>query len=99
MPDNAILPDYYPHDSPYRRLIETNLAALRQRMPDAFDPAIVGGLLVEIANSDGKQLRWPADEVAIMVLNKMFAQSDPERDEFLRGVSAVDWWSEGREHA
>ncbi len=99
MPDNAVLPDYYPHDSPYRRLIESNLQALRQRMPDAFDPAIVGSLLVKIAHSDGKQLRWPADEVAAMVLGKMLAQSDSERDEFLRGVSDSNWWSEGRENA
>jgi len=99
MPDDSVLPEYYPDDSPYRPLIETNLQALRQRMPEAFSPAIVGRLLLEIANSDGKQLRWPADEVATMVLGKMFAHTDAERDAFLRGVSGSDWWSQGKDQA
>ncbi|MFT5133190.1 MAG: hypothetical protein ACI9SC_001659, partial [Gammaproteobacteria bacterium] len=73
--------------------------ALRERLPEAFSPSIVGDLLVQIANSDGKQLRWPADEVAAMVLGKMFAHTDSERDEFLRGVSGSDWWSEGKDEA
>lgn len=96
LPDDSVLPDYYPPDSPYRPLIENNLKAMRQRMPDAFDPAIIGNLLVEIANSDGRQLRWPADEVATMVLEKIFRHTDGQRDEFLRGVSGADWWSEGK---
>ncbi|MBT7951653.1 MAG: SDR family oxidoreductase [Gammaproteobacteria bacterium] len=96
LPEESVLPDYYPTDSAYRALIETNLQGMRQRMPDALDPAIVGKLLVEIANSDGKQLRWPADEVATMVLEKMFAQTDAERDAFLRDVSGSDWWSAGK---
>ena len=99
LPENSVLPDYYPDNSAYRALIETNLQAMRQRMPEAFDPAIVADLLVKIASSDGKQLRWPADEVATMVLEKMFAQSDAQRDEFLRGVSGSDWWSEGKDKA
>jgi NAD(P)-dependent dehydrogenase (short-subunit alcohol dehydrogenase family) len=99
LPDESILPNYYPDDSPYLPLIESNLQTLRQRMPEAFDPAIVGELLVKIADSDGTQLRWPADEVATMVLSKMFAHTDSERDEFLRQVSATDWWSEGKDKA
>ncbi len=99
MPDDSVLPEYYPDESPYRPFIETNLQALRQRMPEAFDPAIFGNLLVEIAQSDGKQLRWPADDVATMVLEKMFAHTDSERDEFLRGVSDAQWWSEGKDRA
>ena len=95
LPEDRVLPDYYPDDSPYRPLIETNLKALRARMPEAFDPAIVAELLVRIAGSDGSQLRWPADEVATMVLDKMFAHNDAERDEFLRGVAGSDWWSQG----
>ena len=97
MPDDSVLPDYYPQDSAYRPLIETNLEEMRRRMPEALDPAIVGNLLVEIANSDGKQLRWPADAVATMVLEKMFAQTDQERDTFLRDVSGSSWWSEGKD--
>ena len=97
--DDSIFPDYYPDNSPYRQLIKTNLEAMRQRLPEALDPAIVGKLLVNIANSDGKQLRWPADAIATMVLEKMFAQTDAERDAFLRDVSASNWWSEGKDKA
>ena len=99
LPEDRVLPDYYPEDSPYRPLIETNLRALRERMPEAFAPSIVADLLVEIAASDGSQLRWPADDVATMVLDKMFAHSDTERDEFLRGVAGSDWWSQGLDSA
>ncbi len=97
--DESALPEYYPLDSPYRALIETNLQAMREKLPDAFDPVIVGDLLVKIANSEGSQLRWPADAVATMVLDKMFAQSDSERDEFLRNVAGSNWWSEGKDKA
>ncbi|NKB36983.1 MAG: SDR family NAD(P)-dependent oxidoreductase [Gammaproteobacteria bacterium] len=98
LPEDKVLPDYYPVSSPYRKLIETNLKALRQRLPEAFPPSIVADLLVKIAASDGSQLRWPADDVATMVLEKMFAQKDKERDDFLRMVSGSDWWSEGKEN-
>ena len=89
------LPRGYPVDSPYRALIEYKWRELQDRMPQAFDPAIVAELLVKIARSDGTRLRWAADEVARRVLATMFAQDDAARDEFLRGVSGTDWWSHG----
>ena len=94
---DSVLPDYYPKHSPYRKLVETNLSTLDKRKDEAFDPEIVAELLVKIANSDGSQLRWPADDVATMVLGKMFAQDDQERDTFLRNVADTEWWSTGGE--
>jgi len=96
LPDQALLPPEYPADSPYRPLVEQRLLEVRDRLPEAMDPGIIGELLVRIAGSDGRQLRWPADAVARKVLSAMFAQDDAQRDEFLRGVSGTDWWSEGR---
>ena len=96
LPVRQALPDSYPADSPYRALIEHRLRELRARLPQAFDPRDVGELLVKIARSDGRQLRWPADASARKVLATMFAQDDATRDAFLRGVSGTDWWSEGR---
>ena len=96
LPDDAVLPADYPADSLYRPLIEHRLRALRARLPEAFDPGRVGDLLVEIAQSDGARLRWPADEVAERVLGTLFAHDDAGRDEFLRMVSDTDWWSAGR---
>jgi NAD(P)-dependent dehydrogenase (short-subunit alcohol dehydrogenase family) len=95
LPAGKMLPEGYPENSPYRALIEQRLRETRQRLPQAFDPMLIATLLVKIARSDGRQLRWPADEVATRVLSTMFAQDDAARDRFLRMVSATDWWSEG----
>lgn len=93
------LPDAYPEDSPYRPLVERRLKEVFQNIGRAPDPEIVGQLLVKIANSDGRQLRWPADRGAEVVIDKVFGQSDLERDLFLREASGIDWWSEGKESA
>ncbi len=95
LPADASLPDAYPAESPYRSLIEWQLGNLRDRMPEAFDPADVASLFVSIANSDESRLRWPADPIAEKVLATMLAQNDSERDEFLRGVAGSEWWSRG----
>lgn len=95
--DDDVLPEDYPKDSAYRVLIETKLRGIYESLKGAFDPADVANLMVEIAASDGNQLRWPADVVAETVLQKMFAQNDAERDVFLRGVSGTDWWSNGHD--
>ncbi len=95
--DDKMLPDDYPYDSPYRTFIEERLTTLRERLPEAFDPALMGELLVEIAESDSGKLRWPADAVARKVLATMFAQDDESRDSFLREVSNSYWWSSGKD--
>ena len=94
---DAVLPDYYPGDSPYRPLIEAKLGELRTRLPEAFDPRVVGDLFVEIAKSNGDRLRWAADPVAEKVLGAMFGHDDAGRDKFLRDVSGSDWWSSGKD--
>ncbi len=86
-----------PAESPYRPLIEQRMANLGRRIGDALHPRSVGSLLVEIAESDGRRLRWPADEVAVCVMATLFGQDDAARDEFLRGVSGSDWWSRGED--
>lgn len=95
LPAASLLPADYPSDSAYRPLIEWQLNNLRRRMPEALDPATVADLFVEIAAADGSRLRWPADDIATRVLDTMFAQSDGERDEFLRSVANSDWWTNG----
>lgn len=94
-PGDTPLPDDYPADSPYRRLIEHRLGEIRERLPDAMDPRVVAELYVRIAASDGSQLRWPADDIAVKVLDTMFGQDDQSRDRFLRDVAGCDWWSDG----
>ena len=96
LPTDSILPADYPAESPYKTLVETKLEELRSKVSGALDPGIVGNLLVEIANSDGAQLRWPADDLSKMVLGALFGKDDAERDIFLRGAAGPDWWSEGK---
>lgn len=96
LPGDSLLPKNYPDDSPYRPLIETKLAGVRDKLPEALDPGVVGDLLVSIANSDGSQLRWPADDLSKMVLATLFGKNDEDRDAFLRGAAGTDWWSEGK---
>jgi NAD(P)-dependent dehydrogenase (short-subunit alcohol dehydrogenase family) len=91
------LPKEYPADSPYRSLVESKLTGLREKLPEALDPGVVGDLLLTIANSDGTRLRWPADELSTMVIAALFGKSDAERDDFLRGAADTDWWSEGKD--
>lgn len=97
MPDASLLPATYPANSPYRRFIEHRQRELAKRLPEAQDPDIIGRLVVEIAKSDGRQLRWPADDVSKRVLKTMLAQDDASRDEFLRNVAGTSWWSAGAE--
>jgi NAD(P)-dependent dehydrogenase (short-subunit alcohol dehydrogenase family) len=99
MAEKILLPDDYPANSPYRPLVENRLNEIHSRRSEAFHPRIVGELFVNIAKSDGTQLRWPADAVATKVLKTMFGQDDAGRDEFLRMVAGTAWWSEGRNHA
>lgn len=96
---DSILPSDYPIDSPYRPLVESKLREVSGRLSDAYHPRIVGDLFVKIAQSDGSQLRWPADEVATMVLGATFAKDDQDKDDFLRMASGTDWWSQGKDHA
>jgi len=97
LPTDSLLPKDYPDDSPYRPLIESKLTGLRDKLPEALDPRVVGDLLVKIANSDGTRLRWPADDLSKMVIGAIFGKNDAERDAFLRGAAGTDWWSEGKE--
>lgn len=94
--DDELFPENYPEDSPYRVLIETKLREIAEGMLSARDPQIVGDLMLRIAQSDGTQLRWPADELAEMVVSTMHGQSDADRDAFLRSASSIDWWSTGK---
>ncbi len=94
-PDSA-LPASYPPDSPYQQLIDARMTDIRSRIADASHPRNVGELFVRIANSDGNQLRWPADEISEQVLDAVFAHSDQERDEYLRKIADSEWWSCGQ---
>ena len=85
----------YPEDSPYRPLVDSKLREMRDGQAGAMAPDQVGELLPIIADADGSQLRWPADDVARHVLASVHRQTDSERDVFLRGAGGSDWWSQG----
>ena len=95
-PDESPLPADYPSESPYRALVEFKLQHVLDGLPTALHPKGVAELLLEIADSDGSQLRWPADELSTRVLGAIQGQSDADRDAFLRMAGGTDWWSAGR---
>jgi len=97
--DEALLPADYPQDSPYRPLVESKLGQVRDSLSKAFHPKIVADVFVQISRSDGSQLRWQTDPVAVHVVGAMFGHDDAGRDAFLRGASGTDWWSEGKDRA
>ncbi len=84
-------------DSPYHALVEQKRREVRDGLAEAMHPRVIGELLTRVADSDGSQLRWPADDIAVKVLQTLHGQSDAERDNFLRGAGNSDWWSDGRD--
>ena len=94
--EKSILPHYYDKESPYRDLMEYKCRRIKDRLPDAFDPKVVGDLFVEIANSSGKCFRWTADPIAKNVVAELHGHDDVSRDHYLRKISDTDWWSEGK---
>lgn len=95
--DACVLPQDYPKDSPYRSLVKSRLDEVHERIGEALDPKIVADLFVRISTTSSTQFRWPADDVANKVLSTMFAQTDDERDAFLRNVAGSEWWSAGKD--
>jgi len=93
----TLFPTDYPEDSPYRALVEKRLLAINDSVTTAKDPQEVADLMLTIAASDGKQLRWQTDEMAKSIVARLFGQSDLERDEFLRSAADIDWWSRGEQ--
>jgi NAD(P)-dependent dehydrogenase (short-subunit alcohol dehydrogenase family) len=84
-----------PQQSPYWPLIESKLEATNASLNEARPASHIGALLPVIADSDGSQLRWPADDLSRRVLNSLHGHSDAERDAFLRMAGGSDWWSNG----
>ena len=82
-------------ESPYRALVDHKIQAANASQDQALPANIIGELLPVIADSDGSQLRWPADDLSRQVLRNLHGQSDTERDAFLRMAGDSDWWSNG----
>ncbi len=79
----------------YSELVAFKRAQNLEGLQSAFAPEDMAQLLLQVADADGSQLRWPADEVALNVLTTLHAQSDQERDAFLQMAGGTQWWSQG----
>lgn len=82
-------------DSPYYPLIQLQQQELCKNLSNGFSPVDLAKMIVDISRSDGGRFRWPADPVAERVSGITFAQSDAEREAFLRKVANIDWWING----
>ena len=86
---------YCTPDSPYALLIASQQRGLRETLSEGRDPSELAALLVHIAGADGRRFRWAADALSERVAQTVFAQSDAERQAFLREVAGVGWWVDG----
>ena len=93
--DAQPLPAGYPEDSVYRDLVECKVRQGLDSLADAHPPGLIAELLLNIAESDGSTLRWPADDLARHVLDTLHGGSDADRDAFLRMAGGSEWWSAG----
>jgi NAD(P)-dependent dehydrogenase (short-subunit alcohol dehydrogenase family) len=97
--DASAAPPGHPDKSPYRALTEHKLETTNASLDQALPASNIGALLTRIAESDGSQLRWPADDLSQRVLQTLQGQTEGERDAFLRMAGDSDWWSEGASQA
>lgn len=94
---SAGMPIDYPKDSPYKALVQHRITQAHRKTESTLSPVEVAKLLPIIAESDGSQLRWPADDRTYRIQQTLQGQSDSERSEFLREAGDSRWWSAGLE--
>lgn len=82
--------------SPYRMLNGWLCDEMAKGAGKGNDPKSLADQIVKVSLSNGKRLRWPADDTAHRVMAAVFAQNDEARSDFLREVGEMDWWIDGR---
>jgi len=87
----------YPENSVYLPLIKAQENKIRKSLPNSDRGETLGQLIVQVARSDGTQLRWQADDLARQVVSTVLGQSDSERDAYLREAAQVNWWIDGKD--
>ena len=87
-------PDY-PRASPYRDLLEFHIGKVAQAVREGDDPQLVADLIVDVANRDNPEFRYPAGQQAEKFLSGLKRMDAGERDEAIRTAAGIDWWLEG----
>ena len=87
----------YPSASPYRDLLEFRIDKVAKAVNDGDDPQLVADLIVDVANKDHPQFRYPAGQQAEDFLSRLKRMDADQRDETIRTAAEIDWWLEGRD--
>ena len=87
----------YPQASPYRDLLEFRIDKVAEAVNDGDDPQLVADLIVNVANQDNPEFRYPAGQQAEEFLSELKQMDADERDEVIRTAAEIDWWLEGRD--
>lgn len=88
-------PDY-PLASPYRDLLEFRIDKIADAVNQGADPQLVADLIVDVANKDDPEFRYPAGPQAEEFLSALKQMDADERDEVIRTAAEIGWWLEGR---
>lgn len=88
-------PDY-PQASPYSDLLEFRIGKVAEAVKGGDDPQLVADLIVDVANRDNPEFRYPAGQQAEKFLSGLKRMDAVERDEAIRAAAEIDWWLEGR---
>lgn len=86
----------YPQASPYRDLLEFRVDKVAEAVNNGDDPQLVADLIVNVANQDNPEFRYPAGRQAEEFLSGLHRMDADERDEVIRTAAELDWWLEGR---
>ena len=85
----------YPQASPYRDLLEFRIGKVVEAVNGGDEPQLVADLIVDVANKDNPQFRYPAGQQAEAFLSELKQMDADERDEAIRTAAEIDWWLQG----
>ena len=85
----------YPQASPYLELLKFRVGKVVEACSNGDDPQLVADLIVDVANKDNPDFRYPAGQQAEKFLPELKRMDEDERDDLIRTAADIDWWLEG----
>ena len=85
----------YPQASPYLELLKFRVDKVVKACSNGDDPQLVADLIVDVANKDNPDFRYPAGQQAEKFLPELKRMDADERDDLIRTAADIDWWLEG----
>ena len=86
----------YPQASPYLDLLKFRVDKVVEACSNGDNPQLVADLIVDVANKDNPDFRYPAGQQAEKFLSELKRMDADERDDLIRTAAGIDWWLEGK---